>query len=244
MAIPPPPPPGDQPPMAPPTAEQPPTGPPPSETRPLPWEESGYPFLEGLFETAKLFITKPAEAFARMRRSGDFGRPIMYAVILGWIAIIVSQLYSLAFRGLSWQAWPGMQRFEHGIPVTVTAILVVLAPFFILLGLFIWSAIVHVMLMLIGGAQEGFEATFRVMSYATTAQLAQLVPLCGGLVASIWVLVLEIIGIAEAHRISQGKAAVAVLLPLALCCVCVAVVAAISGGAIIAAITGAASHTR
>jgi hypothetical protein len=244
MAIPPPPPPGDQPPMVPPTGEQPPPGPPPSEIRALPWEEQGYPLLEGLFETAKLFITKPTEAFGRMRRAGDLGRPILYAIILGWIAILVSQLYGLAFRGLSWQAWPGMQRFEHGFPIAMTAALVIFAPLFILIGLFIWSGIVHLMLMLIGGAQEGFDATFRVMSYATTAQLAQVVPLCGGFAASIWALVLEIIGLAEAHRISQGKAALAVLVPLALCCACVAVVFAISGAAIIAAITGAASHAR
>lgn len=244
MAIPPPPPPGDQSPTAPPPGDQPPQGPPPPETRALPWEEKGYPFLEGMFETVKLFVTKPTEAFGRMRRAGDLGRPILYAVILGWIAIIVSQLYSLALRGMSWQAWPGMNRFEHGFPIAVTAILVIFAPLFIVLGLFIWSGIVHLMLMIIGGAQEGFDATFRVMSYATTAQLAQVVPVCGGIAASIWALVLEIIGIAEAHKISQGKAAVAVLLPLALCCVCIAVVVAISGGAVIAAITGAASHAR
>ncbi|MCG6963418.1 MAG: YIP1 family protein [Acidobacteria bacterium] len=244
MAIPPPPPPGDEPPMVPSTMEEPPQGPPPPEARALPWEETGYPFLEGLFETAKLFVSKPTEAFGRMRRAGDLGRPILYAVIVGWTAIIVSQLYSLAFRGLSWQAWPGMNRFEQGFPIAVTAALMIFAPVFILLGLFIWSGIVHLMLMIIGGAQEGFDATFRVMSYATTAQLAQVVPLCGGLAASIWALVLEIIGIAQAHRISQGKAAVAVLVPLALCCVCIAVVFAISGAAITAAIAGAASHAR
>ena len=211
----------------------------------LPWETPREPFLEAFFETVKLFVTRPSEAYSRMRTSGDLGRPILYAIALGWLGIIVGQLYSLALRGVTWHFMPGMERLQGiGMSAAFTVMMMVFAPLFVLIGLFIWSGIVHLMLLILGSAQEGFDATFRVMSYATTAQLAQVVPFCGGLVGFIWALVLEIMGIAEAHRISQGKAALAVLLPLVICCACVAAVFAVSGAAIVSAITGAAAHGR
>ncbi len=223
----------------------------PGTLTPLPWETPGEPFFDAFFETLKLFIIRPAEAFARMRRSGDLGRPILYAILLGWTGVIVSELYNLALRGMTWRLMPGMhqfgemQRFQStGLFVALTIFMMVLAPVLVLIGLFIWSGIVHLMLLILGGANAGFDATFRVMSYAATAQIAQIVPLCGGLAGGIWALVLEIIGIAEAHRISQGKAALAVLLPLVVCCACLAGIFALSGAAILSAFSHAAGQMR
>jgi len=48
--------------------------------------------------------------------------------------------------------------------------------------------------------------------------LISVIPLCGGFIGAIWQVVLVIVGLAETHRISTGKAAAAVLLPVALCC--------------------------
>jgi hypothetical protein len=76
--------------------------------------------------------------------------------------------------------------------------------------------------MIVGGANNGFEATVRVVCYAQTAQLAGIVPFCGGLIAAIWAIVLYVIGLATAHRTTQGKAVLAVLLPVVLCCAFVA----------------------
>jgi hypothetical protein len=114
--------------------------------------------------------------------------------------------------------------------------MMVAAPIFVLLGVFIWSAIVHLFLLLVGGATAGFASTVRVVCYAGTVQVFQIVPFCGGLIGFVWGIVLYIIGIAAAHRTSQGKAALAVLLPLVLCCVCVAVLAVAFGTAIAAAV--------
>jgi len=211
----------------------------------LPWETPGRPPVDGFFETLKLFITRPAEAYERMPTRGDLLRPIVYAVIIGWLAVIVSQLYGLAMRGMTWRFMPGMEGMRGmGMSAAATVAVMIFAPVIIVFGLFVWSGIVHLMLLILGGANEGFAATFRVMSYAATAQVAQVIPFCGGLIAAVWALVLEIIGIAAAHRISQGKAALAVLLPLVICCACLAAVFALSGAAILSAISGAAAHGR
>jgi hypothetical protein len=231
-----------------PPPEQPPTGgfEPPTPPGPppeppalalLPWEQPGYPLLEGLYETAKLIITRPGEAFSRMSTTGDLGRPLVYAVIFGWIGVIASQIYQLAFRGAMWSFIPNMpHREELMFGPVASVVTMIIAPVLILFGVFIGAAIVHLFLMMVGGATRGFATTVRVLCYASTTQVLQVVPFCGGIIGAVWTIVLEIIGIARAHRTTQGKAALAVLLPIALCCACLVVALATVGTAIWAAI--------
>jgi hypothetical protein len=96
--------------------------------------------------------------------------------------------------------------------------MIIVAPIFIVIGVFIGAAILHLMLMIVGGANSGFEATVRVVCYAQTAQLAGIIPFCGGLISLVWAIILYVIGLARAHRTTQGKAVLAVLLPVVLCC--------------------------
>ena len=100
----------------------------------------------------------------------------------------------------------------------------------------IGSGIIHLCLMMVGGVRQPYEATLRVLGYAqgSTAWL-QVIPFLGPLVGGIWALVIEVIGLAQAHEIPTSKALLAVLLPIGFCCV-----VAIGLFAIIIAIAGAA----
>jgi hypothetical protein len=93
--------------------------------------------------------------------------------------------------------------------------------------LFIGAAIVHLCLMIVGGANKTFETTFRVLAFSqgSTGPL-QMIPVCGGLIAGVWGLVVTCIGLARAHETETGRAVFAVFLPLVVCC----------GGAILMAI--------
>ena len=99
------------------------------------------------------------------------------------------------------------------------------------------------MLLLLNGARRGFETTMRVAAYAHgSAAMFNLVPLCGGIIGSIWALVIVIIGIARAHEIPTGKAAAAVLIPIAVCCVLVLVFYAAIAALIFGAVMAGTSH--
>ena len=97
--------------------------------------------------------------------------------------------------------------------------IIILLPLFIVIGLFIGSAIVHLCLMIVGGANQPFETTFRVLAFSqgSTGPL-QMVPVCGGLISGVWALVCTCIGLARAHETDTGRAVVAVFLPLVVCC--------------------------
>jgi len=69
--------------------------------------------------------------------------------------------------------------------------------------------------MVVKGANNGFEASFRVTAYSQAALLWGLIPFAGGFIGGIWSLVVQIIGFREAHEISYLKVIIALLLALA-----------------------------
>jgi hypothetical protein len=109
----------------------------------------------------------------------------------------------------------------------------VLAPLWLALGMFIGSGILHLCLMILGGANRPFETTFRVLCYACGATyLFSIIPFCGGYISPIYNIVLLCIGLPRAHETSTGKAVMAVLLPLGVCCgVCVLLFVLVIGAA-------------
>ena len=58
-------------------------------------------------------------------------------------------------------------------------------------------------------------------------------PLFGALAAPLWGLVLAIVGVAEAHGTTLGRAAAAVLLPVVFCCACLAIALTAVTGALL-----------
>lgn len=206
---------------------------------PLPWEQPGYPFLEGLYETAKLFFTDANAAFSRMQVGGELGRPILYAVIFGWLGIIAGQVYQIAMGGAMYRLLPQLAQGQDLTSSTIFNVgVMVAAPLLILISLFVGAAIYHLFLMLYGGANSGFGATVRVLCYASTVQVLQVLPFCGGLIGAVWGFVLQVIGLSVAHRTTKGKAAAAVLTPALLCCICLAVVLVFFFATIMAAMGG------
>jgi hypothetical protein len=206
--------------------------PPPPDTPPpepmLPFEQPGHPFGSGLFDTVKLFITDPMTAFRRMSLKADIMRPLIYGVLLAWIGDAAAYLFALTFQASIFGFLSQFEGMEEVIPTALFGFGLglfglIIAPVFIVIGLFIYTVIVHVFLMIVGGDRNGFGATFRVVCYSNTSQLAQLVPIAGGIITTVWSIFLAILGLTAAHRTTTGKAAAAVLLPIVLCCVCLMV---------------------
>jgi hypothetical protein len=186
----------------------------------LPWEhrhERG--FANAFIETLAMVLTKPDQAFRTMKTEGGLAEPLIYALIGGCVGGIVSLLLSLGLQSMGLFAGQ-RDTFAALAGIGVGSIaLIVLVPVFIVIGLFIGAAIVHLCLMIVGGANKSFETTFRVLAFSqgSTGPL-QIIPVCGGLIAGVWALVVNCIGLARAHETTTGRAVLAVLLPLIVCC--------------------------
>jgi len=224
-----------EPPASPPTPP-PPEPPPPTGPEGNPWERRAtLGMADGFIAALKLFVTSPSEAFSQTFKKGDYGSPLLFAIIVGWIGITIGQIWETLMGASILSMMPAEMRSQIPfIPGSAASFLisVIFAPVYIIIGLFIWSAIVHLCLIIVGGLEKsvaGFEGSFRVVSYAMVASLANLVPVLGGFICFVWTLVLPVIGLQKLHETSQGKAVIAVLLPVVLCCVCFGILMVIAG---------------
>ena len=212
-------------------ASPPPEPPPPSGPPGNPWERRAeLGLMEGFVQALKLFITAPTEAFGQTVKKGDFGSPLLFAIIVGWIGVAISQIWKTMMGASMLAMMPAEFRdYVAFVPGSTAGFLVnvIFAPIYIIIGLFIWSAILHLCLIIVGGLEKsnaGFEGTFRVVSYSKVAQLANLIPVAGGIISLVWSLVLAVFGTQKLHDAPQGKAVIAVLIPAVLCCVCLSLV--------------------
>ena len=202
----------------------------------IPWEEPGRPWLSGAIETVKLLISSPRGAYERVPVRADVLRPVLFALLLGWIGLLFSSMWELTLGDMMRNMMP--QSGQPSPPRAIYLVMMMFGPVVVAVGLLVSSALIHVALMLVGGAKNGFVATLRAISYAQAANVAMVLPFCGSLLASVGIIVLQIIGVSVLHRISIGKAIVGVLIPLVACCACVATIFAIFGAAIIAGMGG------
>ena len=190
-------------------------------------------------ETTQKVLTQPSSFFASMPVTGGIGGPLLYGLLVGTLGVVVAALYREIFSALVGSTFAGLgtsSELRRVMPLLMggmgLVLQVVFAPIFVTVGLFIVTAIVHVFLLLLGGAKRGFEATFRVMCYSEGAAVLNIIPLCGNLVSGVYFLVLAIIGLAAAHGIGKGTAAAAVLLPLVFLCCCCAGAAILAFGSL------------
>src|SRR5437879_6076464 len=186
----------------------------------LPWDDRHSKGLFSAFiETLQMVLTRPGEAFTAMRREGGLGEPLLYTIIGGSFGLVFYFIYQLAFQSLGVFA-NRPNPLAHVIGTSIGGvILIIFVPVLVAIGAFINAAILHVCLMIVGGAKQPFETTFRVICFASGSVFPlMVVPLCGGLIAGIWDIVLRCIGLARAHETDTGRAVLAVLLPVIVCC--------------------------
>ncbi len=186
----------------------------------LPWENrERIGFLPALTETVVMVLMRPEQAFRVMRREGGLTDPLLFVLIMGSLGGLASFVFSAAlhaagFGAMNQSRWAAM--FGLGV---MSFFMLLLVPVFVIIRSFVSAGIAHLCLMLLGGANRPFETTLRVICFSNgSANLLQLVPVCGGLFAGVWSLVLNCIGLARAHETDTWRAVLAVLLPMIVCC--------------------------
>jgi hypothetical protein len=185
----------------------------------LPWDDRQTKGLINAFiETLQMVLSRPVAAFTAMKREGGLGEPLLYATIGGTFGGVFAITYNFTLRSLA-PFGDSHDALPHLFAGFGWIFLLILTPLFVVIGMFIVSAILHVCLMIVGGAKQSFETTFRVVCFAEGSVSPLLVvPFCGGFITGIWKVVLYCIGLARAHETDTGRAVIAVLLPLIVCC--------------------------
>lgn len=203
--------------------EFPPRSGPVSETEPLeavhgraapPWEKrSELGFWPSLYATIKSALFSPSRLFATMRTGGGVRDPFAFGLLCGVVGAIWGIFWQFLVVSGSIQSYAGVGQTGMGIAFVVVLILCI--PY-VLFVLALTSLVLHACLFLVGGARNGFEATFRVIAYSQATQILSLVPLLGGVASFIWLLAVQVIGLREIHETSYARVLVACLIPFLL----------------------------
>jgi hypothetical protein len=182
----------------------------------VPFEDPSLPFLSGLGRTIAAALFQPAALFSGLPRGG-LGRPLIYGLIVGCVAKLSSGLWLLLMRDALVDLGP--PELQPYIPTEAAIRLrMLLSPVETLVMLLVFAGLLHIMLLVLGGGARGFSVTFRGLSYASTPFLFLALPFCGGLIGSVWSVVLVGVALAYGHRTKGWIAALAVLFTLMLSC--------------------------
>ncbi|HEX6940447.1 MAG TPA: YIP1 family protein [Longimicrobiales bacterium] len=185
----------------------------------FPWPPaSGAEAPGAFFRTWWDSITRPADFFRCMPESAGTGPALLYYYIVGIILAVVELFWGLAFA-LTISAVAYLASLFETLDLEPDAfspiIEFLLAPAELSLKLLLAFAVIHAMLVVVGGPRRDAGTTLRVLCYAYGARAFSIVPVIGDLVGTVWMVAAAIIGLREAHRTDGWRAALAVLLPVA-----------------------------
>ncbi len=181
-----------------------------------PWENrSNLGLWQGIYQTLKAVLFSPEKLFKTLTYKGGIKEALAFGLLVACLGAMIGFFWEfliLSGRLLSF-AYP---LFGQLTAALIFLLVIVIIPVLVTLLMFIYSGILHLFLRILRGGQNGFEATFRVVSYSQAAQIWALIPVLGSLVAGIWQLIVQIIGLREIHETSYLRVIIAFMIPVAL----------------------------
>lgn len=188
----------------------------------FPWPPAeSEPVVGGLVDTWREAVLRPAAFFRAMPPQASSGAAMLYYLVIGILSAAVQLFWGAVL--------PGGTSFMDGLfgtaPDVSPLVEFLLSPLYLLVSLFIAAAVTHLMVLILVANNRGFGTTLRVMAYAYSPVLLGVVPYVGAIAGFIWMVVISIIGLRETHRTSTGRAATAVLVPLVVAILFIAIAA-------------------
>ena len=167
---------------------------------------------KAIYETVKGVLFSPTDFFGKMTFQGGVKDPLMFGILIGSIGTMFGFFWNFLMM------WGSILSLGEGRidPFTLGVIfilLMVFSPLLITITILVTSAIMHLLLIIMGAGKHRFEATLRVVSYSQAAQIWGVVPFVGGIVGNLWFLIVQIIGLREIHETSYWSIFVALLIP-------------------------------
>ncbi len=163
-------------------------------------------FIQDYVATAKNIIVKPFDFFKEMPTTGGYKDPLIFAVIT---AVVMGIGLTVITLGVGFLA-------------------IIFAPLAIVISLFLAALLLLLCSKIVGG-QGSYEATLRVAAYANIVNLIGWIPIVS-ILGSLYGLFLTYLGIKEVHKLTTGKAIIAVALSMVIVFVIVILLAVIGIG--------------
>jgi hypothetical protein len=181
-----------------------------------PWERRLQLGLwKGIKQTIKSVLFSPKNMFSDMPVKGGWRDPFAFGLLVGSIGSM------FAFFWEFFIATSGLLKPFGGFSISLSPpiiflILILISPLLVSISIFISSLIIHLLLLLVRGGKNRFEATFRVVAYSQATRIWSIFPFIGSPIGWVWRSIIQIIGLKEAHETSYLRIIVAFSIPIGL----------------------------
>jgi len=184
------------------------------ETAGSPWEKrNDLGLLNGIFLTFKSVLFEPRVLFKSQNYPEGLKEPLAFGLLTGALGDMLAFFWPVLLFSLGLLPF-GDSVFGHLNGVWIFLTLMVGIPVAVVLNMIFYSGILHLMLLMVRGGKEGYQATFSVVAYSQAALAWNIIPFMGAWIATVWKLVIQVIGLHEIHHISYARVIVAFLLPV------------------------------
>jgi hypothetical protein len=201
----------------------------------FPWPPAtGQSAITAFADTWRGAALTPRRFFRALPEEGSIGAALLYYLPLGIAVAGVNLFWALLSGGIETEQDAVLGRLELGRGVS-PILEFLFAPVILLASIFIAAGVTHLLLRLFGGANRDFGFTTRVFAFAYSPQILAVVPVVGTIAGFVWMVVVAVIGLKEGHRTSLGRVLAAVLIPVAIALVFIAIAAfiAATGGVLL-----------
>ncbi len=186
------------------------------ERRAPPWESRPELGLwQAIYQTFKGVLFSPDKLFSSMTHKGGIMEPLAFGLLLGSIGSMFGFFWQFLMMSGSLMAL-GEELIGHLSMSLIFFVIIIISPLFVTIAMFVTSAVLHLLLLVVRGGKNGFEATFRVVSYSQATQIWGVIPFLGGFIGALWIIIVQIIGLREIHETSYLRVILALLIPVAL----------------------------
>ena len=188
----------------------------------VPWEtEPNAGFFSRWWRTWSGSMFNAENFFSSMRWDGGIKAPLTYVLGLAGQVVGLALLCGVPFLLLFLASGP---RIAHGNAAMATPVILFVAVLYVasyvgavLVSTFISAAIYHVCALMMGG-RGTYEASYRAVCYSFGSNVWMLIPYLGAIVQLVFHFIAMTHALSYAHGITKGRAFVATLLPVLLCC--------------------------
>lgn len=185
-----------------------------AETDGTPWEKRGdRGLLNGFFLTFKKALFQPGTLFKARSYPEGLKEPLAFGLLTGGLGDMLAFFWPVLLFSSGLLPF-GDSVFGHLNGIWILLTLMVGIPVAVVLKMIFYSGILHLMLLMVRGGKEGYKATFRVVAYSQAALAWNIIPFMGAWIATVWKLVIQVIGLHEIHHISYTRVIMAFLLPV------------------------------
>jgi hypothetical protein len=193
----------------------------------FPWPPAeGESVVAAFGETWQGASLSPRRFFRALPEHGSIRSALLYYLPLGIAVAGANLFWSLTLLTRAEEQEVVLGELPLGGMSPLLEFLV--SPLILLASIFVAAGVTHGLLSLFGGANRSFAFTTRVYAYAYSPQILTLLPVIGAVAGFIWMVVVAIIGLKEGHRTSAGRVIAAVMIPVTIALLFMAVAAFIA----------------